>query len=94
MLRQGNDKLKGGSGADSFVFQIKGDTDRIKDFGRGQDRLKLDDKLFGNISEQQVVNRYAEKTGGNIVFDFGSGDKLILEDYTKLGTLADFIDII
>ena len=91
---KGNDKLWGGAGKDVFVFKIKGDKDTVKDFGFGKDRLKLDDKLFGNLTAEQVVSRYADEKGRDIVFDFGSGDKLVLEDYGDIDSLADFIDII
>lgn len=91
---KGNDQMRGEGGRDKFVFKIKSGDDLIRDFGDGKDRLLLDDKLFGNISEEQVVNRYADVVGNKIVMDFGSGDKLTLNNYTKINALADFIDII
>ena len=91
----GDDALTGGKKVDRFVFSDGGDRDRINDFGNGADRLLLNDNLWtGQMSESEVVEEFATRGGGNITFDFGGGDVLVLRDYTQLGSLDAFIDII
>lgn len=91
----GDDRYTGGRGEDRFVFADGGDRDRINDFGQGPDRLVLNDNLWtGELTASEVVEEFATRGGGNITFDFGGGDVLVLRDYTALGTLDDFIDII
>lgn len=91
----GDDDMTGGGGADRFVFGNGGDRDRVMDFRAGNDRLVLKDNLWnGDMSAAEVVEEFASKGGGKITMDFGGGDVLVLRDYTKLGSLDDFIDII
>ena len=84
----GNDTLHGGLGADVFVF-AQG-SDRIEDFSHSLDTLALDDALWGNtlLTTDQILAMATVK-GGNIVFDFGSGNVLVLEGKTDIDKLAD-----
>ena len=80
---------------DVFVFNAGDDRDTIKDFGRGQDRLELDDALWtGFKSAEDVVDDHARIKDGDIVLTFGDGDRLVLEDYTNLRALEELIDIV
>ena len=92
---KGDDQMWGGKGADVFVFNAGDDRDTIKDFGRGQDRLELDDALWtGFKSAEDVVDDHARIKDGDIVLTFGDGDRLVLEDYTNLRALEELIDIV
>ncbi|WP_099827478.1 calcium-binding protein [Oceaniglobus indicus] len=94
----GRDILHGGGGADRFVFVENGGTDTVLDFTRAgpqSDRLVLDAALWGGgKSAAQVVADHASMNGqGGAVFDFGDGDRLILNGVGGLGGLDGFIDI-
>ena len=91
--QRGDDVMTGGSGADTFIFTDG--ADRITDFSTRADRLHLDDGMWrGNLSVDEVVDRYATVQGGNVVFDFGGGDTLTLTDVTNLNALSDTISIV
>lgn len=90
---KGNDMMTGGAGADTFVFTDGRDT--ITDFSWRSDTLHLDDQSWrGNLSAQEVVDRYAVVDRGNIVFDFGGNDQLTLTGVTNLNALVDVISIV
>ncbi|MEW2911201.1 M10 family metallopeptidase [Leisingera sp. JC11] len=72
-----SDVMTGGSGADVFLFKKGNGSDQINDFGNGNDVLSLQD--FGFSSEQDALSN-ASQVSGDVVFDFGSGDSLILLD--------------
>lgn len=76
----GRDLLIGGAGADTFVFSRGYGADRIRDFSLAQNDMLLfsADLWSGTPNARQVVNRFAEVAGGDIVFDFGQGDTLTL----------------
>ena len=93
---RGNDKLIGGAGADSFVFGTGKDT--IKDFKRYEhDRILLDDsdlpKIRG-LSPQKIINLFGHDRGDDLVFNFGNGHKLVVEDAATFFNLAHHIHII
>ena len=89
----GNDTLKGGDGNDFFIFERGGDNDIVEDFGLGSDRLQLDTDLLGTATTRsQIIDRFADVLGGNTVLDFGSGDRITLEDFTNLSLLEGQID--
>ncbi|WP_052248989.1 M10 family metallopeptidase [Leisingera sp. ANG-Vp] len=73
----GDDAMTGGSGADTFEFKLNHDTATITDFGTGSDTLLLGG--FGLSSEADALSN-ASQAGSDVVFDFGGGDILTLED--------------
>ena len=94
----GSDTLYGGAGNDVFVFFRHYDYNRVMDFGAG-DRLDLAQGLWrgqGNLSVQQVIDRFASVNGaGNVVFDFGDASTVIeLQGFSDLGALGGQINII
>ena len=87
----GNDVLTGGGGRDTFVF-TEG-RDRITDFSK--DLIHLDDALWsGDISRKKVVRDFAEVVGDDLVFNFGGGDTLTIEDYTGIDDIYVYITVV
>jgi len=48
----------------------------------------------GNLSVDEVIDRYATVQNGDVVFDFGGGDTLTLSDVSNLNALSDTISIV
>lgn len=86
---RGNDKLEGGPGNDVFVFRHGGDVDRVRNFRDGADKIDLSNF---DLSSAARARHYADEVRDNVVFDFGGGDRLIIEDLDiwRLGA-GDFI---
>ncbi|WPY97050.1 M10 family metallopeptidase C-terminal domain-containing protein (plasmid) [Limimaricola variabilis] len=99
---QGNDLLAGGEhsdlmtggwGADRFVFDAG--EDRITDHATGVDRIQFDlSEIAGaeNMSLQDL-RELAREVDGDVAFDFGSGNRLLVENQTLAGVTSD-LDII
>ncbi|MGC9369252.1 MAG: M10 family metallopeptidase, partial [Paracoccaceae bacterium] len=91
----GNDTLNGGDGADTFVFTDGDGADEVIDFAVGIDTLRLDTGLWGApLAAVQVVAQFASVQGGNVVFDFGSGDTLTLAGLGSLTGLENDLVIL
>jgi Ca2+-binding RTX toxin-like protein len=82
---KGNDNLFGGGQADTFVYATGFDRDVIED-ADGTDWIDLSG-IDEAVSLDALVG-LADGTTGNVVLDFGSGDKLIVRDMT-LGEFAE-----
>lgn len=90
----GNDVLSGGSGRDTFIFKAGNDQDRITDFNASYDTLQLSaEMLSGQSTAQAVLDAYASVQSGDVVFDFGGGNTIRLEDVTTLTGLEEVITI-
>lgn len=81
---QGDDRLYGGAGADNFVFLATQDQDVIKDFEVTVDTLRI-----GGLGDLQTVISHAKEIDGSVVFDFGNGDHLTVENTTLLSLIND-----
>ena len=81
----GDDQLTGGGGADRFVFARNGDADVIRDFANNVDTISL--LGLGVRTVAQALAR-ATQVGDDVLFDFGRGDTLRVEDIT-LSALRD-----
>ncbi len=87
----GRDVMYGGAGQDTFMFNDG--KDRIRDFDSQQDKIMFDSSLWGGGSKsEKKILKYAEIKNGKAVFDFGDGDKLIIDGITDLSQLAGTID--
>lgn len=75
-----DDILRGGGNADRFIFAKGYDVDTVKDFGLGNDKI-----LVRNLGDLAGVKGAMSASGSDVVFDFGNGDRLIVEN----ATLAD-----
>jgi Ca2+-binding RTX toxin-like protein len=92
----GNDILRGGTGGDDFVFMHRGGLDRIVDFSLNRgDMLVLDDALWtGTLTEQQIVDLFADVRNRSVVFEFNASTQLTLVGITDTTRLANAIDIL
>jgi len=89
---QGDDTLWGGGGMDTFVFEAGRDT--VKDFRHQTDHLLIDaDLVLSGLSGDDVVTRYAQVDGGDIVFGFADGHQLTLEGFNDLDALAGRLEL-
>ncbi|MDA9207879.1 hypothetical protein N9O61_03240, partial [Octadecabacter sp.] len=82
----GADTLYGGADADTFHFNHGEDHDIIKDFEDDVDTIQLDG--FGYADATEALT-HATESDGHVVFDFGDGDMLTVENTTKALLLND-----
>ena len=93
MGEAGNDILTGGAGRDTFVFNAG--ADRITDFCVEADNLVLDDALWsGTRSAARIIYDFAIVTDSDILFDFGGGNSLTLQDIGSAAGLDHVISFI
>ncbi len=85
---RGNDLLYGGGGEDTFHYDRHEDISRIKDFQNDTDTIELD----GFNASYNAFAR-ATRVDGDVIFDFGGGDFLIVEN-TTIGDLRNDLDIV
>lgn len=76
---QGFDKYRTGQGADIVVVKQGDGRDKILDFQNGADRIDVTDFGFANFG---AVDALASAFGAGIIIDFGTGDELIIENFT------------
>ncbi len=74
---RGDDTLWGGIGNDTFNFRSNGGADRLRDFQDNADRLVIEG--FG--TRDQLLAAAAD-VDGNVVFDFGGGNMITVENMT------------
>ncbi|THD84462.1 calcium-binding protein [Aliigemmobacter aestuarii] len=86
----GNDTLTGGAGADRFEFNRGTDADTVTDFRNNTDTLAFGG--FGFFSVDQVL-ALASQRNGNVIFDLGGGDRVVVLNST-INALADDIVLI
>jgi Ca2+-binding RTX toxin-like protein len=93
----GKDRLIDGGGADVFIFAQGDSRDTIKDFSvEVGDMLRMDEAMLASLdlTENQIVNRYADVVDDGVLFDFGDGQTIMLCGLTTTSGLSDHIDII
>jgi serralysin len=84
----GDDTLSGGGGRDRFVFD--GGRDRITDFRDNIDTILFDPDLWGGAGRTPArILRDARIVNGNALFDFGDGNRLVVEGVGRLALLSD-----
>jgi hypothetical protein len=82
----GDDFLIGGRGKDVFIFKHQGGADTIGDFTPGKDMLNI----IGHGDMPRLLDQ-ARDTDKGLLFDFGAGDSLLLEDVTLSALGHDFL---
>ena len=82
----GDDFLIGNPGADTFVYIAGYDNDTISDFQNDMDHLDL--RSFGFATAAQALQNATDNPSG-VVFDFGSGDTLMVMGQITKAQLAD-----
>ena len=91
----GNDILRGGTLADSFIFASGHDSDLIEDFAAWEDELHFASALVDRAANTRtVLDSFATVTAQGVQFDFGGGDRLLLQGLESLTGLQDAIEII
>ena len=83
----GNDFLSGGGAMDTFVFSSGSDHDVITDFQNDIDTIQL--LNLGLVDVSDALSR-ATEVGVDVVFDFGGGNTLTVQN-TQISALADDI---
>jgi serralysin len=76
----GADTLIGGGGGDIFYFAANYGKDTIRDFQDGTDAIYLSVTL--GISSSNQAMAFASNSGGDVVFNFGNGNILVVENET------------
>ena len=87
----GNDHLWGGKDNDTSVFETGSGKDVIIDFDTGSKR-GVEDLIDFNIDgfdDFASLMSVASQVGGDVLFDFGNGDSLILQNVDMDGLTAD-----
>lgn len=94
-IRGGDDTISGQADADTFIFignQIENDV--VTDYEVGTDALHLDDALWGGgLTEAEVINQYGTVIDGDLVFDFGGGNSIVLEGVGSTSGLVNDLEI-
>lgn len=85
---QGDDQLAGGIDGDVFVYRRKFDRDSVLDFEDGVDQI--DFSAIG-MSFNKLA-KLAKGVGDDLVFNFGDGDRLTINDFAK--TEFDATDVV
>ena len=82
---QGNDLLGGNAGADAFVFGQGDGRDRVTDFNRTEDWVRLSAGLWGGVvlTAAEVLDMFGVMRRGHLVLDFGA-DELTLAGVSTL----------
>jgi Ca2+-binding RTX toxin-like protein len=75
----GDDTLTGGAQADTFVYKLGYARDTITDFQNNIDAIDLSD--FG-FADSAAAMAQATQSGDNLVFNFGDGNVLVVENMT------------
>lgn len=86
-----NDALTGGADADTFVFALGCAVDTVLDFVNNVDTLRIDDALWGGaaMTVTQVVSTFASVAGSIATFDFGGGNKIVVNGVTNTNIFLD-----
>ena len=89
----GNDLLRGDAGQDRFVFRAG--ADRVLDFANDVDTIALDDALWGGAprTAAQLVAA-ATQVGSSVVFDFGAGNTLTIDNLLNKALLLDDLIVV
>ena len=83
-----DDRLVGGGGADRFLFRPDAGRDTIADFRDDVDAIRLAGFGFADAGEALA---FASEADGDVVFDFGGGDRLTVRDTSRAAVADDLL---
>ncbi len=87
----GDDFLNGGAGADVLVFRENYGADIVGGFADDEDTLEFSETLWGGgLTVSEMMTTYASVVGASVMFDFGDGDSLRVNNIS-LSALEDDI---
>ncbi|GGE02498.1 Ca2+-binding protein, RTX toxin-related [Gemmobacter megaterium] len=96
----GNDTLTGGGGADRFVFAMGFGETHITDLSLRQDDVIAISGFMlaglpnpGIVTPASLVQLYGTVEDGQVVLDFGYGDRIVIENVARLANVAAAIEI-
>lgn len=87
---KGDDTLEGNEGSDLFVFGKREGHDQILDFNANEDILAISNKLADDFNEAMES---AHQDGSDVIFDFGRGQILELDNVDIDDLSADNVSI-
>ena len=87
----GDDILNGGSGNDLFRFRPDNGSDRITDFGSGDDRLQFELGLFADL--EAVIAAASNTDDGNLEIKLSDTDTLTLAGVTLTAETVTTLDL-
>lgn len=88
------DWLYGGIGEDVFVFSLGSDKDVLRDFEDDVDTIQIDNDLWqGTKTVEDLLHDFGQSVGSDVVFDFGFGNVLVVEN-TNFSALSNDIEMI
>lgn len=82
----GLDVLTGGTGADTFVFDtapVRYTRDEITDFRPGEDRIALDDAIFGVLALGELPERAFKITDTHDASDLDASDRIVVSTWNS-----------
>lgn len=90
---RGNDKLLGGAGIDSFVFETGDGRDVIADFQNNIDTIEISAAILGARSHtvKTLLDTFGSVVDGDVVLDFGTFGRIVVENVSVKAALLDDI---
>ncbi|MEL6521415.1 MAG: M10 family metallopeptidase [Pseudomonadota bacterium] len=85
---EGNDQLYGDFGQDTFIFREDDDEDKIFGFQDDLDTIRFDIDGVTTVTEAQS---FALQVGNHVVYDFGGGDRLQVNNMQIVDLWDDLI---
>ncbi|MEO1777193.1 MAG: calcium-binding protein [Pseudomonadota bacterium] len=90
----GSDLLQGGSLADTFVFDVGHDKDKITDFEVGVDTLHLSAALVDGLTDPDLIlERFGNMAGGRVRMEFNDDDWIAIDGVDDYDAIAAAIKI-
>jgi len=88
------DELFGGEGADVFVLGLGYGTDTVGDFVVGEDLIELDAALMADLTPEAAADLARETPEGDLMLNFGDGNRLLLADLAGTELTAESFVIV
>ena len=92
-----NDRVKGEAGADTIVYKKGYDRDTFLDFEDDIDTIQFSSNLKSSAGQSKAsfLKEFAVlNSNGNVVFDFGNGDKLTVKGASTVDEIKNDMDFV